>query len=120
MSWRPTVSTGFSEVMGSWKTMAISRPRTRRISSSESRRRSCPLNQISPAAIRPAGAATSRMMESALTLLPHPDSPTSATVSPGRTSHETSSTARTMPPRVANWVLRWRTSRRGVIGRAPV
>ena len=113
VSWRPTESTGFSEVMGSWKTMAISRPRTRRISSSESRRRSRPLNQTSPPTIRPAGAATRRMTESALTLLPQPDSPTRATVSPSRTSQETSSTARTTPPRVVNWVLRWRTSRRG-------
>ncbi len=26
-TWRPTVKTGFSEVMGSWKIMAISLPR---------------------------------------------------------------------------------------------
>ena len=32
----PILSTGLSEVMGSWKIMAISRPRMRRISSSES------------------------------------------------------------------------------------
>src|SRR5262245_2651156 len=54
------------------------------------------------------------MMLSAETLLPHPDSPTRATVSPSATSHDTSSTARTMPALVLNWVLSERTSRRGV------
>src|SRR5438034_1361049 len=87
-------STGFSEVIGSWKIIAISRPRTRRISSSESVRRSRPLKVTFPPTIWPAGCETSRMIESALTLLPQPDSPTSATVSPSFTSHETSSAAR--------------------------
>ena len=94
------VSTGFSEVIGSWKIMPISRPRMRRISSSLSVRRSRPLKRIWPPTIRPAGGATSRMMLSAETDLPHPDSPTSATVSPSATSHDTPSTARTTPPRV--------------------
>ena len=44
VSWRPMVSTGFSDVIGSWKIIAISRPRISRISSSESSRRSRPLN----------------------------------------------------------------------------
>src|SRR5262245_37434992 len=63
--------------------------------------------------MRPAGAWISRTILSAETLLPHPDSPTSATVSPELTSHETSSTARTIPALVANCVLSERTSRRG-------
>src|SRR5919201_2853548 len=46
------------------------------------------------------------MIESAVTLLPHPDSPRSATVSPSSMSQETSSTARTIPPEVENWVTR--------------
>src|SRR5499433_2152284 len=62
--------------------------------------------------MRPAGADTRRMMLSALTDLPQPDSPTSATVSPARTSHETPSTARTTPPEVLNCVWRFLTSRR--------
>jgi hypothetical protein len=33
--WRPTRMTGFSEVMGSWNTMAISGPHTWRISAWE-------------------------------------------------------------------------------------
>jgi len=98
--WRPMESTGFSEVIGSWKIMAISRPRTRRISSSDSVSRSRPLNRTRPPTIRPAGTATSRMMDSALTLLPQPDSPTSATVSPSWMSQETPSTARTTPAEV--------------------
>src|SRR2546425_1265153 len=112
LSWRSMVSTGFSDVIGSWKIMAISRPRTRRISSSFSVKRSRPLKSTCPPTMRPAGAATSRMMLRAETLLPHPDSPTSATVSPALTSQETSSTARTMPAPVWNCVLRCRTSRR--------
>src|SRR5688500_14227028 len=91
--------------------MAISRPRTRRISSSVSVSRSRPLNRIRPAVIRPAGCSTSRMMLSALTDLPHPDSPTRATVSPASTSQDTPSTARTTPVRVANSVWRSITSR---------
>ena len=51
-------------------------------------------------------------MASALTLLPDPLSPTSATVSPLRTFHDTPSTARTTPALVWNWVRRPRTSRR--------
>src|SRR6266852_4276823 len=79
VSWRPIERTGLREVIGSWKIIAISRPRTRRISSSERRRRSRPLKKIWPPTIRPAGPATRRMMLSALTLLPQPDSPTSVT-----------------------------------------
>src|SRR5262245_32379191 len=116
VSWRPTESTGFSEVIGSWKIIPISRPRIRRISSSESVRRSRPLNTIWPPTIWPAGAATRRITERALTDLPHPDSPTSATVSPARTSHETPSTARTTPAEVVNWVWRSLTSSRTLIG----
>src|SRR5512145_1977433 len=60
--------------------------------------------------MRPAGSATRRMMLSAETDLPQPDSPTSATVSPSATSQDTPSTARTCPAAVANVVLRLRTS----------
>ena len=35
MIWSPTRMTGFSDVIGSWKIIAISEPRTRRSSSSE-------------------------------------------------------------------------------------
>src|SRR5262245_9333589 len=112
VSWRPIVSTGLSDVIGSWKIIAISLPRISRISSSESVRRSRPLNRIWPLTMRPAGRATRRITDSALTDLPHPDSPTSATVSPGRTFQDTPSTARTTAPEVVNCVWRSLTSRR--------
>ncbi len=41
-----------------------------------------------------------RRIESDVTLLPQPDSPTTASVSPGYTAKDTPSTARTMPSRV--------------------
>src|SRR3990170_8949831 len=65
--------------------------------------------------MRPAGSATRRMMLSADTDLPQPDSPTSATVSPSCTSQETPSTARTTPAEVANDVLRFLTSSRAAM-----
>ena len=82
---RPIVRTGFSEVIGSWNTMPISLPRTRRISSSESVIRSRPANMTSPPVMRPGGSGMRRMIDSAPTDLPEPLSPTIATVSPGST-----------------------------------
>ena len=79
------VSTGLSEVIGSWKIIAMSRPRISRISSSVRSRRLRPWNRIRPPTMRPAGFASRRMMASEETDLPQPDSPTSATVSPGFT-----------------------------------
>ena len=83
MSCMPIVNTGFSDVIGSWKIMQISSPRTSRIPSSSSFSRSRPLKRISPATIRPGGLGISRSTLSAVTLLPEPDSPTSPTTSPG-------------------------------------
>ena len=43
MSWRPILTTGLSEVIGSWKTIAISRPHRRRSLVGGLRRRArCP------------------------------------------------------------------------------
>ena len=61
--------------------------------------------------MRPGGFGTSRMIDSALTLLPQPDSPTIASVSPRLTWKETSSTARNRPELVKNTVCRPFTSR---------
>src|SRR2546428_2015216 len=47
------------------------------------------------------------MMDSAVTLLPQPDSPTSPKVRPWRSDSEMPSTARTMPSRVWNQVRRF-------------
>src|ERR1041384_4070266 len=76
-TWSPILKTGLSDVIGSWKTMAMSSPRTLRISFSDSFARSLPLKRISPPVTRP-GGATRRMIDIAVTLLPQPDSPTSA------------------------------------------
>ena len=57
-----------------------------------------------------------------MTLLPEPDSPTIASVSPAATSNDTESTARTVPRSVRKRVDRLRTLRRGAVmgwGRAP-
>src|SRR5215831_1002375 len=56
--------------------------------------------------MRPGGDAMRRSTDSEVTLLPQPDSPTTARVSPGATAKDTPSTARTMPSRVKKWVFR--------------
>ena len=86
------VSTGLSEVMGSWNTMAMRRPRTLRISASLSARMSKPMKRMWPPTTRPGGSGMSRRIASALTALPQPDSPTLATVSPWFTDSAPGST----------------------------
>ena len=66
---------------------------------------------IEPPTMRPGGSGTSRMIDSAVTLLPQPDSPTIASVSPRRTWNETSSTALNSPELVKKTVCRFFTSR---------
>ena len=90
--WRPIVSTGLSEVIGSWKIIAISRPRTERSCSSVRASRSRPPNIAVPCVTRPFRA---RIPSSAseVTLLPQPDSPTIPSVSPGAMSKEIPLTA---------------------------
>jgi len=83
--WSPIRITGLSEVIGSWKIIEIRLPRTSRISSSSSASRSVPSSMIEPPTILPGGSGTRRMIDSAVTLLPQPDSPTIASVSPRRT-----------------------------------
>ena len=75
--WSPTVSTGFSDVIGSWKTIAISLPRDPRAApSATSSRGRCPRKIASPRDDRPGGCGISPSIDSADTLLPEPDSPT--------------------------------------------
>src|SRR5215813_15443510 len=62
--------------------------------------------------MRPGGSWTSRMIESAVTLLPHPDSPTTPRTDPGSISNDTSSTAATGPSSSKNSVRSLRTSNR--------
>ena len=87
------VCSGLSEVIGSWKMMVMSLPRTWRISLSESGSRSRPLNRIEPEGCCADGYGNSFITDSAVTDLPEPDSPTSATVSPLLISNEMRSTA---------------------------
>ena len=100
--WSPTRSTGLRLLIGSWNTIAISGPRIRRIVSANSRTRSrrCPVrsvNSIWPAVIRPPVWSISRVMESAVTDLPEPDSPTIASVSPSAMCRSKSRTTVAMP-----------------------
>ena len=81
----PTVNSGLREVIGSWKIMEISLPRTSSISVSVASSRFRPSSRMAPPTMRPGGLATRRRIESAVTLLPQPDSPTTPRVSPRRT-----------------------------------
>ena len=93
--WVPIVSTGLRAVMGSWKTIATSLPRRRRMVRSDRRPTSLPATLTTPPmrALR----GSNRMAVIEVTDLPEPDSPTSATTSPGRTRRSTPLTACTLP-----------------------
>src|SRR3970040_501192 len=67
---------------------------------------------MSRAAMRPGGCGTRPMIESAVTLLPQPDSPTMPRVRPRSRRKSTPSTARTTPRSEAKCVCSPRTSRR--------
>ena len=69
-----------------------------------------PLSFTAPPTIRAGGSGSRRMMESADSDLPQPNSPTSATVSPAPTESDSPSTAFISPRRVNSVVLRSRTS----------
>src|SRR5882672_10962004 len=90
-------------------------PRIARMRASSTLSRSSPANNTSPASIRPGGSGTRRSSESAVTVLPEPDSPTSASVSPALTSNETSSTAVTSPRSVRKRVVSPRTWSKGSV-----
>ena len=91
--WLPMVWTGLNEVIGSWKTSAISPPRIaahlrgRRLAAARGRPRwpcrRVGWSRIWPSTIRP-GRSTIRRIERAVTLLPQPLSPTMPSVLPGR------------------------------------
>src|SRR6266851_3722580 len=111
--WVPTLVTGFSDVIGSWKIMATSLPRNSRTSSFICTT-SWSLNRIRPETIRP-GSGTSRRMEKAVIVFPEPDSPTMPTVSPRPTLKLIPSTAWTIPREVKNCVRRSSTRKRGAV-----
>ena len=80
------VRIGLSDVIGSWKIIEMSRPRILRISSSSSVSKLRPSKLMRPLRdARRYGRGSSRMIESAETDLPEPDSPTMATTSPRST-----------------------------------
>ena len=79
--WSPTRMTGLRLVPGSWKIMPILPPRTERMADSGSARMSCPSRVTLPCVMAPLSGSR-RISASAVMLLPQPDSPTSAKVSP--------------------------------------
>ena len=91
--WRPTRWTGFREDIGSWKTIATSRPRMRFNSLTGMPMISRPSRRIDPET-KAGGTGSSPMTASIDTLLPEPDSPTRAKVSLGATVRLTPLTAR--------------------------
>ena len=97
-NWLPMVKDGLKELIGSWKIIAISPPRMRRLSSGLSDRRSRPSSTISSATTSVGGRSMPRIAFSAV-LLPDPLSPTKPTISPGLTVSENSFTAGTFAPR---------------------
>ena len=97
---QPTVKTGFNDVIGSWKMTEMSLPRILRSSSSEAVRRLRPAKEIRLSSPTIAFSGSSRTIDIAETLLPEPDSPTSASVPFSGTSKlmsRTASTTRCLP-----------------------
>ncbi len=109
ISWKATVNDGFRLEVGSWKIMAISAPSSARRSRCAIARRSRPAKKSRSALTRP-GSSTRPSSDSAVTLLPDPDSPTIPTTSPGAIEKLTSSTATRDAPPAANSTRRRSTS----------
>ena len=105
--WSPMVYSGLSAVIGSWKIIAMSEPRSLRIAGSLLVSRSSPSRRIEPLS---SASRKSRRMDNAVTLLPEPDSPTSATRSPASIVRLTPSTAMVSPKRTRRSVdfQQWR------------
>ena len=107
------MNAGFRLVIGSWKIIEISCERTRRISSAGIESRSRPSKCTAPT-VRPTFGGMSLITDSAVTVLPHPLSPTRPTVSPGATVKLTSSVTRSHPAAVANSTHSWSMESSGV------
>ncbi len=107
--WSPTVKIGVSAESGSWKTIAMRRPRMDARSVSRRPISSVPRNRMEPAT-RACGG-NSPMVASADTDLPDPDSPTIPSTSPVATSKLTPRTAATRPASLGNDTSRSRTCR---------
>ena len=92
-SWSPIVNTGFSEVCGSCRIIEIRLPRISRISFGVRCRMSSPFSSTWPPRVLAPPFGNSRMIDSAVRLLPQPDSPTRPRTSPRRSEKLTPSTA---------------------------
>ena len=101
-----TRCSGFSDVIGSWKIIAMRSPRIFASRSSDAPTSSSPSKRMLPDGCRAAGYGSSCRIESAVTDLPEPLSPTSATVSPRPISNETPRTASTTRPPVSKCTAR--------------
>ena len=121
LTWSPTVCSGESEVIGSWKIMAMRPPRKARMvspsgSSAAMSTGGSPFagssNRIDPPPMR-ATFGRMRRIACAVTDLPEPDSPTSATVLPFGTSNDRPSTARKAPTSDLKSIDRSRIDRSG-------
>ena len=120
----PTVRTGLRAVIGSWKIIAMARPRSERSRAGGAVRRSSPSSSIAPPVTRswPGGRRPSTAC--AVTDFPDPDSPTRHTISPACTSNDTSSTAWARSASTGSSTVRPRIERTGrvaasVTGTAP-
>src|SRR6266498_3201873 len=95
----------------------MSRPRMSRSDASPRPSNEVPSRVTSPVTVAFGGNRPVRAM--AVTLLPHPDSPTSASTSRGATSKDAWSTASTGPSSVRNRTVSSRTDSSAVIGGFP-
>ena len=100
MIWKPTLNTGLSEVIGSWKMNPLRAPRMLRSSSGEQLRRSTPSNITDAPDTLAGGLGRSPSSDIIVTDLPEPLSPTTPSNSPGLRSKLTVLTAYTSPERV--------------------
>ena len=112
----PTRWTGLSAFIAPWKTMLISRQRYRRSWSSVLGTRSMPNSlMLLPLRMRAFGGR-SRTSDSAVVVLPQPDSPASPSASPSLRRKLTPSTALTQPDSSLKCVRRSFTTRSGAAG----
>src|SRR4051794_6155496 len=110
--WAAICLTGLSAFIALCMTTDMSRHRVAASCRAVMVTRSLPLKTTLPDAIR-AGGLSSCATPNSIVDLPHPDSPTTPTNSPRRTSRSKSSTARTGPAAVWYSTVRPRTSRSG-------
>ena len=109
--WKPTLRTGLSDVIGSWKIIASFPPRNRRSSGSGRPSSSSPRKRTDPVTVALRGSRP--ITASMLTDFPDPDSPTMPSDSPSETMRSSPRTACTAPSGDAKVTWRSLTSRTG-------